>query len=584
MLPAHRRTLRRLRSVHAAQTVHGSPEIFVVIAALLALAGVAGLVAVRLRQPLIIAFIGVGVVMGPVGLGWVQPDDEVALLAEVGIAVLLFLVGLKLNPALLRSTGRVAVIAGLSQLVVTVGLGFPLVLAFGLEPVTALWVSLALAFSSTIIIVKLLGDRRELEDQHGRITLGILIVQDIVVVIVMIVLTATGTADDPGSAEGVGVILAKGVLLVGALVITTRWVLPHLLHLVARSAELLVLFSVAWAVALAALSETLGFSTEVGAFLGGAAVATTAYREAIASRLVSLRDFLLLFFFVELGAGLTLDDPGGELLAALVLSAFVLVVKPATVIGVLGALGYRRRTSLLSGIALGQISEFSLILVALGASLGVLEGDAVSLVTLVGIITIGASTYLIRSSSLLVDLVGPHLGFVERRVPLPDPPADGAGPGDVILYGLGRYGSMVARELCAASVRFTAVESDPQRVAHWQEEHAPTMSVVYGDAEDAEFIHALGVEDARWVVSTIAEADVNLVLLGALRSGGFSGRVALTAHTQRTARVLEDAGVDVVLLPFTDAANHVLDVLGYPHDGDYPLGEDLEEPDGPRRI
>lgn len=559
------------------QSATGHSEVFAVIAAVLAAAGVAGLVAVRLRQPLIIGFIGVGVVMGPVGLGWVQPGGEVALLAEVGIAVLLFLVGLKLDLSLLRSTGRVALLAGLGQLTVTAGLGFPLALALGLDVTTALWVALALAFSSTIIIVKLLGDRRELEEQYGRITLGILIVQDIVVVVLMIVLTATGTGD--GDTGGVGAILAKGVILVAALVGTTRWVLPALLRLVARSAELLVLFSVAWAVALAALSETLGFSTEVGAFLGGAAIATTAFREAIASRLVSLRDFLLLFFFIELGAGLAVDNPWAELAAALVLSVFVLVVKPATVIGALGMLGYRRRTSLRSGIALGQISEFSLILIALGAGLGVVSGEAASLVTLVGIITIAVSTYLIQMSPRLVATLGPRLDVIERQLPLPDRPAGGDGPGDVVLYGLGRYGSMVASELCAAEVRFTAVESDPERVDAWKDRAGATMAVVFGDAEDPEFVHALHLDEAGWVVSTIADVDIDVALLKALRASAFSGRIALTAHSRDEEARLVAAGADAVLLPFTDAANHVLDVLGYPHDGPADDGSGLRGDD-----
>lgn len=545
-----------------------SPEIFVVVAVLLALAGLAGLLAIRLRQPLIIAFIGVGVVAGPIGLGWVQPGGDVAVLAEVGIAVLLFLVGLKLDISLLRAIGRVAVIVGVLQMALTAALGFPLALVVGLEVVPALWVALALAFSSTIIIVKLLGDRRELEQQHGRVALGILIVQDVVVVALMIVLTATGVSTSSDAPDGFLVILARGGLLIAALAVTTRWVLPALLRLVAGSAELLVLFSVAWAVALAALSDTLGFSTEVGAFLGGAAVATTPYREAIAARLASLRDFLLLFFFVELGAGLALDGAGSQVWGALVLSAFVLVVKPAIIVGALGYLGFRRRTSLLTGISLGQISEFSLILIALGVGLGVLGDDALSLVTLVAVLTIATSTYLIRASRSIVNRLGPHLGFVERRVPLPNPPEGGPGLGEVVLYGLGRYGSMVARELCAAGIRFTAVESDPEQVVAWRAQAPEVMTVVYGDAEDIEFVHTLPLDGSRWLVSTIADPDVNRILLHAARSRGFNGRTAVTSHSTRATEELRLAGADVVLEPFTDAADRVLEILDYPRDGE----------------
>ena len=414
------------------------PDEFTVVAALLALAGVIGVVALRLRQPLIIAFIGVGVIMGPVGLDWVQPGDDVELLAEVGIAVLLFLVGLKLDLNLLRTLGPAALVTGVAQVSVTAVLGFGLSVALGLDGVTAAYIAIALTFSSTIIIVKLLSDKRELEQQHGRMALGILIVQDIIVVVLMIVLTATGTAGDGNALTEFALIAGKGVALLVGLAVAIRFVLPRLLHMVARSAELLVLFSVAWAVALAALSDWMGFSTEVGAFLGGVALATTSYREAIGARLVSLRDFLLLFFFVELGASLDFNDAGSQIGRAVVLSLFVLLVKPLVILVVMGLQGYRRRTSFLTGLVGAQISEFSLILIALGFSLGQITSSTVGLVTLVGVITIGSSTYMILYSQRLYEWAAPRLGLFERSTTRPDDADELAEPPEVVLYGLGR--------------------------------------------------------------------------------------------------------------------------------------------------
>lgn len=546
------------------------PDEFTVVAALLALAGVIGVVALRLRQPLIIAFIGVGVIMGPVGLDWVQPGDDVELLAEVGIAVLLFLVGLKLDLNLLRTLGPAALVTGVAQVGVTAVLGFGLSVALGLDGVTAAYIAIALTFSSTIIIVKLLSDKRELEQQHGRMALGILIVQDIIVVVLMIVLTATGTAGDGNALTEFALIAGKGVALLVGLAVAIRFVLPRLLHMVARSAELLVLFSVAWAVALAALSDWMGFSTEVGAFLGGVALATTSYREAIGARLVSLRDFLLLFFFVELGASLDFNDAGSQIGRAVVLSLFVLLVKPLVILVVMGLQGYRRRTSFLTGLVGAQISEFSLILIALGFSLGQITSSTVGLVTLVGVITIGSSTYMILYSQRLYEWAAPRLGLFERSTTRPDDADELTEPPEVVLYGLGRYGSMVARELCDAGVRFMAVESDPQMVTRWNDRAPATMTVVYGDAEDIEFVETLPLDSVRWVVSTVANTAVNLTLLKAMQLRGHTGQVALTAHTDDEASVLDAAGADVVLQPFTDAADHVLAILGHSppsHDG-----------------
>jgi len=553
-------------------------EQFLILAAVLGIAGVAGLLAIRLRQPLITAFIAVGILVGPVGLNWVQPGDDVALLAEVGIAILLFLVGLKLDLRLIRVSGPVALATGLGQVMFTSLGGFGLAVLLGFDTVTALYIAVALTFSSTIIIVKLLSDKQELETQHGRIAIGFLIVQDIVVVLVMIALATFGTATDLSLPGQVGLMLAKGAGFLGGLAVVLRFVLPRVLRVVARSAELLVLFSVAWAVALAAVSEALGFSSEVGAFVAGVALASTPYREAIGARLISLRDFLLLFFFVELGAQLAFEQSSGQLGPALVLSAFVLIGNPIIVLVIMGAMGYRKRTSFLAGLTVAQISEFSLILIALGLSLGHIGPETLGLVTVVGLVTIGLSTYMILYSEPIYRRLAGVLSVFERQQPRDLDLGPAPEPVEVVLYGLGRYGSEVASELEDAGVRLLVVESDPQLVAGQrtlQNGRSMAGPVVYGDAEDLEFVHNLPLGDARWVVGTMPSLPVNLTLLTALRHAGFAGQVALTAHNDADAQALGDAGADVMLRPFTDAADHVLDILGHPHAALHPP----EDPD-----
>ncbi|PRC42420.1 sodium:proton exchanger, partial [Mycobacterium sp. ITM-2017-0098] len=271
---------------------------FPTIAIVLALATVAGVVAIRLRQPLIVAFILVGVAVGPAGVDWVSADSTMELLARLGLAILLFLVGLRLDLHMIRNTGPVAVITGLGQVLLTSVLGYLAALALGMSGMTAFYVAVTLTFSSTIIIVKLLSDKRELDQLHGRITLGILIVQDIVVVLVMIALTAYGRDEGGSVGAGIAVVALKGIGLLAAMWALTRFVLPWLMPQIARSQELLVLFGVSYAVSVASFSEWLGFSSEVGAFLAGVSLASTQFRDALGARLVSLRDFLLLFFFL----------------------------------------------------------------------------------------------------------------------------------------------------------------------------------------------------------------------------------------------------------------------------------------------
>ncbi len=293
--------------------------VFVQIGAIVGISAIGGALALLLRQPLIVAFIAVGILLGPSGFGWVSQSSEIELFARLGIALLLFVVGLKLDLHIIRTVGPVALATGLGQVIFTSVVGYLIALALGMAPVTALYVAVALTFSSTIIIVKLLSDKREVDALHGRIAVGFLIVQDIVVVLVMIGLTAFGQTDtDKHLGIEALLILAKGAFMLVALALLMRYVLPALLHRIAHSAELLVLFAISWAVLGAVTGDALGFSKEVGAFLAGISIASTPYRELVAARLVSLRDFLLLFFFIELGANLDMSTLGAQLDAAVI--------------------------------------------------------------------------------------------------------------------------------------------------------------------------------------------------------------------------------------------------------------------------
>jgi predicted Kef-type K+ transport protein/voltage-gated potassium channel Kch len=439
-------------------------------------------------------------------------------------------------------------------------------------PVTALYVAVALTFSSTIIIVKLLSDKREVDALHGRIAIGFLIVQDIVVVLVMIGLTALGEAGDAASLgrEAIEVVV-KGGLFIVAIGLLMRYVLTPLLHQLARSPELLVLFAIAWAVALGAGGAHLGFSKEVGAFLAGVSLASTPYREAIGARLVSLRDFLLLFFFIDLGAGMDLAMLGVQVAPAILLSLFVLIGNPLIVMIILGAMGYRKRTGFLAGLTVAQISEFSLILGALGLSLGHIEADTMGLITLVGLITISASTYMILYSHPLYERISPWLGVFERQRAHREDARDWnteENGYDVILFGLGRFGSGIARELRQRGYRVLGVDFDPELVRRHE---GDDYAVRYGDAEDPEFLATLPLGRVRWVLSSVREMSVNLALLHGLRDHGYKGRVAVTAHTTFDAGQLEQAGADRVLIPYADAAAEAVGNL-FGASGKQPIG------------
>ena len=539
---------------------------FTEFALLLLIAALVGAVFVRLRQPVLIAYIVVGIALGPAGFGLVSAHDQINLLAQIGVAVLLFIVGLKLDLHHIRHIGPVALATGLGQLAFTIVIGFGLILAMGKDLMTALYVAVALTFSSTIIIVKLLSDKRELDSLHGRIAVGFLIVQDLAVVLAMMAMSALRTQDPAAAApEWWMVVLSLGWrMLAAALVIFAfmRYVLPLLVAAMARSQELLLIFALSWAVALAALGAWAGFSMEAGAFVAGFTLASTQYREAINARLGGIRDFLLLFFFIHLGAELDFSTLGQELWSATVLSAFVLVGNPLIVMVIMGYMGYRKRTGFLAGLTVAQISEFSIVFVAMGITLGHVSVQALGLTTLVGLITITLSTYMILYSHALYERLSPWLGWFERRKPFRELAVERkplkADAVDVIVFGLGRFGSRLLRGLHDAGVKVVGIDFDPETVRSLKLRRLP---VHYGDAENLDFLDSLPVSQARWIVSTLPLPEANVLLLHGLREAGYSGQLAVTLRDEQMAQGLKGFGIDKVYMPFEDAASHAAEHL-----------------------
>ena len=437
-------------------------------------------------------------------------------------------------------------------------IGFGIASALGYGLVASVYIAVALTFSSTIIIVKLLTDKRELDDLHGRIALGFLIVQDIVVVLAMIGITAAGDGDGTELVAQFGGVILRGVALLIVVGLIGRFIAPRLTHLLAREAELLVLAAVAWAVLLAAVSILLGFSEEVGAFLAGMSLASTPYREAISGRLSTLRDFLLVFFFIELGTLFELHTAAEQLLAAVILSAFVLIGNPIIVMVIMGLMGYRKRVSSKAGLTVAQISEFSLILVALGVSQGHVGSDVLGLVTAVGLVTIAASTYLIYGSDAIYRRIEPLLRPFERKLPSQSVVlAERDLEPEFVVIGLGRYGSTVVQELLDRGDSVLGVDFDPRSVQSdkWD------LPVIYRDAEDPDLAAQLPLSRTRWVISTVRTPDANLQLLASLREHGYSGRVAMSTDDLETATRLKAAGADATIRPFHVAARPLIDLI-----------------------
>lgn len=553
-------------------------DTFLEIAAILSLATVLGLLGQKLRQPLIIMFLAAGILAGPSVFGIIKSYEQIELLAHIGIALLLFIVGLKLDLNLIRTTGPVALATGLGQIIFTSAVGFGIAMALGMDLIGAAYTAVALTFSSTIIIVKLLSDKKEIDSLHGQIAVGFLIVQDIAAILALVLLTTFGSqVTDEGAVLWSSLfIVLKGLGLLAAVALLMKYVLPGLTRRLAYSQELLTLFAIAWAVCLGAGSDLLGFSKEVGAFLAGISLASTGYRDAIGVRLTSLRDFLLLFFFIDLGARLDWSIVGAQIMPSIWLSLFVLIGNPLIVLIIMGFMGYRRRTGFLAGLTVAQISEFSLIVAALGLSIGHISPETMGLITLVGVVTIFASTYMILYSSRLYNMLAGPLKLFERRNPHREAAVDSlhaVQSVDVILLGLGNYGSGLAAYLLRRNKTIIGVDFDPSVLERWR---ARGISVLYGDIADPEIHEQLPFGRSRWVVSTIRSRELNLALMQRLKDMAYPGKAALTAISEEEAGSFMKAGAHVTFRPFADAAEqaadaltHAMDVL--PEKVDWPI-------------
>lgn len=542
---------------------------FTEVAALLVLAAIMGFAGLFLRQPLIVSFIAVGLISGPSVLDIVHSKEQIQLLSELGIAVLLFLVGIKLDVKLIRSIGSVSIMTGLGQVAFTSIVGYFIGLGIGLDHITSIYVAVALTFSSTIIIVKLLSDKREIDSLHGKIALGFLIVQDLVVVVAMIVLATigigTGHGGDANSSIWQVALAGMGLLLF--VIFFVRFIANPLTQQLAKTPELLVIYAIAQAALFAAVGNIIGLGMEIGGLLAGVALASTPYRESIAARLAPLRDFLLLFFFIALGATLDLSLLGSHLSGAAIFSLFVLIGNPLIVLAIMGAMGYRKRTGFLAGLTVAQISEFSLIFITMGVSLGHVQHDILGLVTLVGIVTITASTYMITYSHQLYAFFEPVIGIFERTgAPREQSTEHHTGSAyQVVIFGLGRLGTEIAARLQEQGVSVLGLDFNPAAIKHWQ---YLGLETEYGDVTDPEFIAELPLKHTQWIVSTIPQhhtglssEDTRKTIIQLTLAAGFSGKLATVSHSKADTEELQLLGIDLVLEPFQDAADRATELL-----------------------
>lgn len=490
---------------------------------LLAALGVVGLAAALvalsmrvLKLPTLVSYLLAGLLVGP-ALGWLGAGDQrpeaLGLLSELGIVLLLFTVGLELHLQRIREVGKVAVVAGLGQVAFTAGIGVVLCWGIGFTWMESIFLAIALTFSSTAVVVKLLGQKKQLDSLHGRIAVGIFLVQDLVVIVMLTFLAGLQGAETLNvSTVSIGLLKAFGGMVL--LLVLSLWggrkILPRAVAFTDGAPALMLLGSLAWCLGFVLLAHAMGLSAEVGAFLAGLAVAQGRGAHDLQRRTQPLLYLFVAIFFVTLGANMQLSDAGQYWWQGLLLSLFVLIGNPVIFIAIIARYGYDARTTFLTSVTVAQISEFSFIFAAMGVSMGAIETPILSVVAIVGVVTFAVSAYMILYAERLYAWMEGGwilrvLGANKSTDP-PPPPADTA-EAPIIVVGMNPLGQHVVRGLHAQGYAVCAVDTDPRKLTDLPGEH------LVGDVDYPATLQELRLPDARMVVSTLRIESVNKLLV-----------------------------------------------------------------------
>ncbi len=529
-----------------------NPEIFIELSTLLAITVIVTGIIRILKQPAIIGYILSGIIAGPVVLNIIDSTDTLTAFSQIGVALLLFFVGLNLNPKIIKDVGKISLITGLGQVIFTSSIGFVIAKLIGFSIITCLYIAIALAFSSTIIIMKLLSDKKELESLYGRISIGFLIIQDFIAIFILLIISSLNNGTNLTSLA-IETIL-KGIEGIIVLFLLTIYVLPKLMKVIAKSQEFLLLFSISWCFIIASIFYYLNFSIEAGALLAGITLSMSPYHFEISSKMKPLRDFFLILFFIMLGSQMIFANIVEDVSIILGLSFFVLIGNPIIVMTLMGLLGYTKRNSFLSGLTVAQISEFSLIVVALGVSVGHISQEILSLITAIGLITFAGSSYMIIYSNKIYSKLSKYLTFFERKGKKVDEHKyHEDNDHEIILFGYNRIGFDVFESIKKIKKKFLLIDYDPEIITQLSKEGYDCR---YGDANDSELLNEINFNKAKMVISTIPLIDTNLLIINKIRDVNKKCVIAVVSHQIDEAERLYEQGATYVIMPHFLGGKH----------------------------
>ncbi len=529
-----------------------------------------GVAAQAARQPLILAYLVAGFLLGPSGLKWVQSQQSIDTIAELGLIFMLFMIGLEIDLKKIIRAGNVILVTSAAQIfgcfLLALGLFLLIGVPLGDRRFDAIYLAAAASLSSTVIIVKILYDKHEIDTLPGRVTLGVLVLQDLFAILFLAIQPSLNDLQ-------IGIVLESIVrvaaLLTMALLIS-RYTLPHLFSLIAHTPELVLVGALAWCFAISEFAEFLGLSREMGALVAGVSLSTFPYALDVVTKVTSLRDFFITLFFVALG--MTIPVPTGSVFQlALILVAFTLLSRFITVFPPLYAMRQGLRASILPAINLAQLSEFSLVLIQVGVRSGQTTPGIAGAASTAFVILAVFSTFAMMRSDAVTRMAIPTLkrfGLRDLDHRAVEAASDNAAKGThrIAILGFHRVSSSFLAELerrqASLLEQVFVVDFNPEVYHSLQ---ARGVKIHYGDISHADTLAHAGIANAEIVISSVPDSLLkgtsNEKLVRHVRTVNPEAKIIATAELLADTQTLYAAGADYVTVARLDQANELIDAV-----------------------
>lgn len=536
-------------------------NIFTEIGVVVIIATLLALIMRRFKQPPLVGYILTGIILGPLGVKILGNTELFEALRQIGTALLLFLVGLELDWTKAKYQLKVISLINIIILSTCIFLGLVLATYFNLGSITAIYLGISLAFSSTIIVVKLLSENHDLGSLHGRIAIGTLIMQDISAILILTLITGLSQNSSLPIVQILLLLIVKLVSILILLWILSQYIFPNLFSKIAKSGELLFISSLSWCFFLAICITLLDFPLEIGAFLAGVTLASLPYSAEIANKLKTLRDFFVIILFVTIGSALSLPDKSMFVLTFW-LTVITVVLKPAITTIILILNKYKSRTSFMAGLTQGQNSEFALIIAALGITYGQIKPEMLSIITFSSLVATLLSTIIFSNQINIYKKVRHFLHKIESLLPgkKVEGQIDEKMKDHIVIFGYHRMGYHILKKLRALKHDVIIVDYNPDIIKRLQEQDIPC---VYGDIEDEDILELTNAGEAKMVISTIPHREETTHLIGELKKLNEESIVIVTSNHIDDALSYYKQGASYVILPHVLGGEHIADIINW---------------------